>query len=410
MSYGSKVRFADRTTPPHVFTLVLVASMTALTMNVFLPSLPSMAAHFNTEYRVIGLAVSLFLAVNAVLQVIVGPLSDWFGRRVVLIVAITIFLGATLGCIYAPTVEVFLFFRMCQAVVAAGMVLSRAIVRDVVPMNQAASMIGYVTMGMSLVPMIAPAIGGKLDEWFGWQASFWLMFGFGVTLLCLVLTDLGETLHTRKARFSEQFRGYPTLLSSYRFWGYALAAAFASGAFFAYLGGAPFVATEYFGLPPSQMGFFFGFPAVGYLLGNAFTGRFASRFGINRMVLWGCILTTCGISLHLCVYLAGLRDPFLFFAFFTFVGLGNGLVMPNAAAGLVSVRPDLAGSASGLGGAIQIAGGAALSALAAALLTEGSTPLPLLIVMVATSVGSLVSICVVLMRERQLAGSPDALT
>ncbi|MBY6048112.1 multidrug effflux MFS transporter [Vannielia litorea] len=410
MSYGSKVRFADRSTPPHVLTLVLVASMTALTMNVFLPSLPAMAAHFNTEYRVIGLAVSLFLAINAVLQIFVGPLSDWFGRRVVLLSAIVLFLLATLGCIYAPTVESFLFFRMCQAVVAAGMVLSRAIVRDVVPMNQAASMIGYVTMGMSLVPMIAPAIGGKLDEWFGWQANFWLMFGFGVVLLGLVLTDLGETLHTRKARFSEQFRGYPALLTSYRFWGYALAAAFASGAFFAYLGGAPFLATEYFGLPPSTMGFYFGFPAVGYLFGNAFSGRFSTRFGINRMILWGCVLTVVGISIHLAAYLAGLSNPFLFFAFFTFVGLGNGLVMPNSAAGLVSVRPDLAGSASGLGGAIQIAGGAALSALAAALLTEGSTPLPLLIVMVGTAVASLVSILVVLMRERQLQGTPDALT
>ncbi|MBS8228075.1 multidrug effflux MFS transporter [Vannielia litorea] len=410
MSYGSKVRFADRSTPPHVFTLVLVASMTALTMNVFLPSLPAMAAHFNTEYRVIGLAVSLFLAVNAVLQIIVGPLSDWFGRRVVLIGSITIFLFATLGCIYAPTVESFLFFRMCQAVVAAGMVLSRAIVRDVVPMNQAASMIGYVTMGMSIVPMIAPAIGGKLDEWFGWQASFWLMFGFGLILLALVLTDLGETLHSRKARFTEQFRGYPTLLTSYRFWGYALASAFASGAFFAYLGGAPFLATEYFGLDPAQMGFYFGFPAVGYLLGNFFSGRFSTRFGINRMVLWGTILTVVGLALHLAAFLAGLRDPFLFFAMFTFVGLGNGLVMPNGAAGLVSVRPDLAGSASGLGGAIQIAGGASLSALAAALLGEGSTPLPLLVLMVSTATASLGAILVVLMRERQLADTTDALT
>ncbi|MCO6381239.1 Bcr/CflA family efflux MFS transporter [Oceanicola sp. 502str15] len=408
MSYSSTVRFADRSTPPHVFTLVLVASITALTMNVFLPSLPAMAAHFNTEYRVIGLAVSLFLAVNAVLQIFVGPLSDWFGRRVMLIVSISIFLVATLGCIYAPTVEVFLFFRMVQAVVATGMVLSRAIVRDVVPMNQAASMIGYVTMGMSLVPMVAPAIGGKLDEWFGWQANFWLMFGFGVLLLGLVLTDLGETLHTRKARFSEQFRAYPALLTSYRFWGYALAAAFASGAFFAYLGGAPFLATEYFGLPPSKMGLYFGFPAVGYLLGNAFTGRFASRFGINRLIFWGCVLTVAGIVLHLAIYLAGLREPFLFFALFTFVGLGNGLVMPNGVAGLVSVRPDLAGSASGLGGSIQIAGGAALSALSAALLGPGSTPVPLLLLMLATAVGSLGAIIVVILRERQLGLAAEA--
>ena len=410
MSYGRQVRFADRSTPPHVITLVLVASITALSMNVFLPSLPAMTEFYGTDYAVMQLSISLFLAVNAVLQILVGPLSDWFGRRPVLIGAIAMFMLATVGCIYAPTAESFLFFRMCQAVIATGMVLSRAIVRDVVPVNQAASMIGYVTMGMALVPMIAPAIGGALDEWFGWQANFWLMLGFGAVLLGLVFIDLGETLPSRQARFTQQFRGYPALLTSYRFWGYALSAAFASGAFFAYLGGAPFVATEYFSLSPSMMGLYFGFPAVGYLLGNGFSGKFSTRFGINRMVLWGALLTVAGITVHLVAYLLGLRDPFLFFALFTFVGLGNGLVMPNANAGVVSVRPELAGSASGLGGAIMIAGGASLSALAGSLLGEGATPLPLLAVMVSTSVAGLCAILLVLWRERQLQGTPDALT
>ena len=402
MSYGSKVRFADRSTPPHVFTLVLVASMTALTMNVFLPSLPAMAAHFNTEYRVIGLAVSLFLAVNAVLQIIVGPLSDWFGRRIVLIVSITIFLAATLGCIYAPTIESFLFFRMCQAVVATGMVLSRAIVRDVVPMNQAASMIGYVTMGMSLVPMIAPAIGGKLDEWFSWQANFWLMFGFGIVLLSLVLADLGETLHTRKARFTEQFTAYPTLLTSYRFWGYALASAFASGAFFAYLGGAPFVGDQAFGLSPSLLGLLFGAPAIGYFLGNFASGRFSTRVGINRMVLWGALFNAGGIGVNLALFHAGLGTPLSFFGLMTFMGLGNGMVIPNATAGALSIRPDLAGTASGLSGALMIGLGAALSALAGLLLTPGRGAFPLLWLMFATGLAGAITIRLVMLRERRL--------
>ena len=410
MSYGQSVRFADRTTPPHVLTLVLVASITALTMNVFLPSLPAMAVHFDVDYAVIGLSVSLFLAMNALLQIFVGPLSDWFGRRPVLIGSVSIYLLATLGCIYAPTAEIFLFFRCCQAVVATGMVLSRAIVRDVVPMNQAASMIGYVTMGMSLVPMVAPAIGGLLDDWYGWTANFWLMFFFGVLLLALIVVDLGETMQTRQARFSEQFKGYPALLTSYRFWGYAMAAALASGAFFAFLGGAPYLATNYFGLSPSEMGLMFGFPAIGYLVGNGISGRYSTRFGINRMILWGAILAVTGLTAHLLAYLGGLSSPVLFFSFFAFVGLGNGMVLPNASAGVVSIRPELAGSASGLGGTIMIGGGALLSAAAGALMGEGATPLPLLALMLGTAICSLISVLIVLWRERQLSGGDGAPT
>lgn len=402
MSYGSKVRFADRSTPPHVFTLVLVASMTALTMNVFLPSLPAMAAHFNTEYRVIGLAVSLFLAVNAVLQIIVGPLSDWFGRRIVLIVSITIFLAATLGCIYAPTIESFLFFRMCQAVVATGMVLSRAIVRDVVPMNQAASMIGYVTMGMAVVPMIGPAIGGALDEMFGWQANFWLLFLLGVALFWLCWRDLGETAPLSGRTLAQQFRDYPALLTSRRFWGYALAAGLSSGSFFAYLGGAPFVGDRVFGLPPATLGILFGAPAIGYFTGNFVSGRFSTRIGVNRMVLWGAMSNASGIALNLLLFTLGLGTPLSFFGLMVFMGLGNGMVIPNATAGALSIRPDLAGTASGLSGALMIGIGAALSALAGLLLTPGSGAFALLGIMLCSGLAAIGTILLVIRRERRL--------
>ncbi|MDF1871435.1 multidrug effflux MFS transporter [Vannielia sp.] len=402
MSYGHSVRFADRSTPPHAFTLVMIAAITPLTMNMFLPSLPAMTVYFNTTEGRMGLAVSLFLAANAVLQIMIGPLSDWFGRRPVLIGSLVIYAAATLGCIYATTVETFLFFRLCQAVVASGIVLSRAIIRDVVPMEQAASTLGWVTMGVSLVPMVAPAIGGLLDGWFGWRSSFWLMAGFGFVLLGMVLLDLGETLQSRQARFSQQFRGYPALLTSYRFWGYAFSAACASGAFFAYVGGAPFLAVKYFGLEPATMGALFGFCAVGYLIGNGFSGAFSTRIGINRMVLWGAIITMTGLCAHLLLFLAGMHHPILFFAFFTFVGLGNGLVMPNANAGIVSVRPDLAGSASGLGGALMIGSGAALSALSATMLGVSTNPLPLLIIMLCSAVSGFLAILLVIWRTRQL--------
>ncbi|ESW59777.1 MAG: multidrug MFS transporter, partial [Rhodobacter sp. CACIA14H1] len=157
-----------------------MAGLSALTMNIFLPSLPGMAAWFDVPYALMQLSVALYLALSAIMQILIGPISDRFGRRKVLLGSLGIFLIATVGTLIAPDATTFLVFRMAQAVIASGMVLSRAVVRDIVPDAQAASMIGYVTMGMSIVPMIGPVIGGVLDESFGWQANFGLLLGLGI--------------------------------------------------------------------------------------------------------------------------------------------------------------------------------------------------------------------------------------
>ncbi|MBN9678021.1 multidrug effflux MFS transporter [Salipiger bermudensis] len=404
MENPPKVRFLDQTTPPHIVTLILLAGLSALTMNVFLPSLPKMTAHFETEYRVMQLSVAIYLAVNAALQIVIGPISDKFGRRPVILWGVTLFLLATLGCIFAPNITVFLAFRMCQAVIVTAMVLSRAVVRDMVPQDQAASMIGYVTMGVAVVPMIGPVIGGVLDEIFGWQSTFWMLFLLGAGILWMSWRDLGETSVSRGLSLGQQFREYPELFQSPRFWGYALTCAFSSGAFFAYLGGAPFVGTEVFGLSPAALGFFFGAPAVGYFAGNGLSGKLSARVGINKMIFWGCILNASGLGMALLVFAAGFQSEWTFFGFMTFVGLGNGMTIPNATAGALSVRPHLAGTASGLSGAIMIGGGAALSALAGALLQPGTGAWPLLWLMFLTGVASIVSILLVLRREKRLAG------
>ena len=403
MADAPHIRFLDRTSPPHVSTLILLSGLSALAMNIFLPSLPGMTQHFETDYRVMQLSVAVYLGVNAVLQILIGPISDKFGRRPVILWGLALFLVATLGCIMAPTAEIFLAFRMGQAAIAVALVLSRAAVRDMYPQDQAASMIGYVTMGMAIVPMIGPAIGGGLDEAFGWQANFWMLFALGAACMALVWGDMGETARTSGKTLVEQFREYPELLTSPRFWGYAMAAAFTSGAFFAYLGGAPFVGTEVFGLTPAELGIFFGAPAVGYFLGNFVSGRYSVRFGINRMIMWGCALNATGMAVSLALFLSGNGSLYSFFGLMTFVGLGNGMTIPNATSGMLSVRPHLAGTASGLGGALMIGGGAALSALAGAVLGPGTGATPLLWLMFATSLLGVVAIRIVIWRERQLS-------
>ena len=396
------VRFLDRATPPHIFTLIVLTGLGALSMNIFLPSLPQMTEHFATDYRLMQLSVALYLAVNAALQIVIGPISDRYGRRPVLLWGVGIFLVATLGCILAPNIEVFLFFRMVQAVVVVGLVLGRAVVRDMYPADQAASQIGYVTMGMAVVPMIGPAIGGVLDEGFGWQANFWLLFALGVLVLVLTWRDLGETAQNRSSSFGEQVRQYPELLTARRFWGYCLAAAFASGAFFAYLGGAPYVGSEVFGLSPAAVGFYFGAPALGYFFGNWISGKFSVRAGINAMILWGTIISAAGLVVSLALFLIGFKTALVFFGFMTFVGLGNGMVLPNATSGMLSVRPHLAGTASGLGGAIMVGGGAALSALAGVMLTGGNGAYPLLWIMLVASILAVLAILYTIRREKQI--------
>ncbi|WP_299412061.1 multidrug effflux MFS transporter [uncultured Sulfitobacter sp.] len=397
------VQLGDRRSPPHIVTLILLAGMSACAMNMFLPSLPAMAAHFEADYAVMQLSVAVYLGFSGVLQVFIGPLSDKYGRRPITLWGLFIFMIATVGCIFAPTVEVFLTFRMMQAAIATSMVLSRAAVRDMYSQDQAASMIGYVTMGMAVVPMISPAFGGVLDEWFGWQAVFWALLVMSGLVWLLALTDMGETARRSDKSLTAQFGEYPELLRSPRFWGYAAASGFSSGAFFAYLGGAPFVGQEVFGMSPATLGFFFGAPAVGYFLGNFITGRYATRYGVNQMILWGCIANVTGGTISVAIFLAGYGSPLSFFGMMTLVGLGNGLCIPNATAGMLSVRPHLAGTASGLGGAIMIGGGAGLSAWIGMLLTPETGAYPLLWMMLITAIFGLFAILLVMRRERVLA-------
>ncbi|MEM8537834.1 MAG: MFS transporter, partial [Pseudomonadota bacterium] len=276
---------------------------------------------------------------------------------------------------------------------------SRAIVRDMVPQAEAASMIGYVTMGMALVPMVGPMIGGGLEQWFGWQATFVLLGVLGLGTLTLVYMDLGETVSGQGTGFREQLRTYPELFRSPRFWGYVLCAAFGSGAFFALLGGTSFVASEIFGLSPLWSGIALGAPAVGYAVGNFLSGRFSVQLGINRMAVIGTLVTIVGLGTSALLTARGVNHPLNFFGFCTFLGLGNGIMLPNVMAGSISVRPHLAGTASGLGGAIMIGGGAALSQFAGGVLTVDSGTMPLQLIMLGVSVLALFAILFVVWRE-----------
>ena len=388
-----------------MLTLVLLASISALAMNSFLPSLPNMAEHFGSSTALMGLSVGVYLGTSAIFQILVGPLSDRIGRRTVSLWALIIFIVVSISCVYAPNTFVFMFLRALQAIAACTFVVARAIVRDTTETQESGSKIAYISMGTAICPMFGPALGGLMDGWFGWEANFWFIGGLGLFILVIAYFDLGETVPENTQGFRQQFSEYPELLLSRRFWGYCLASAFGAGAFFAYLGGGPFVGSIVYNLSPEMLGLYFGAPAIGYFFGNFLSGRFTIRFGIDAMILWGLWIIFSGLSLSMvCSYL-GYGTVETFFGFMIFVGLGNGLTIPNATAGMLSVRPHLAGTASGLGGAMMIAIGAALSTLAGAFLVPGSNEMPLLMLMWFSSLSGVAVIIYVGQRNKKLKKS-----
>ena len=402
MAKFPKPVFLNRETQPSMLMLVLLASISALAMNSFLPSLPNMAEHFGSSTALMGLSVGVYLGTSAIFQILVGPLSDRIGRRTVSLWALIIFSVVSISCVYAPNTFVFMFLRALQAIAACTFVVARAIVRDTTETQASGSKIAYISMGTAICPMFGPALGGFLDGWFGWEANFWFIGGLGFFILLIAYFDLGETVPENTQGFRQQFSEYPELLLSRRFWGYCLASAFGAGAFFAYLGGGPFVGSIVYNLSPEMLGLYFGAPAIGYFFGNFLSGRFTIRFGIDAMILWGLWIIFSGLSLSMvCSYL-GYGTVETFFGFMIFVGLGNGLTIPNATAGMLSVRPHLAGTASGLGGAMMIAIGAALSTLAGAFLVPGSNEMPLLMLMWLSSLSGVAVIIYVRQRNKRL--------
>ena len=402
MAKFPKPVFLNRETQPSMLMLVLLASISALAMNSFLPSLPNMAEHFGSSTALMGLSVGVYLGTSAIFQILVGPLSDRIGRRTVSLWALIIFSVVSISCVYAPNTFVFMFLRALQAIAACTFVVARAIVRDTTETQASGSKIAYISMGTAICPMFGPALGGLLDGWFGWEANFWFIGGLGIFILLIAYFDLGETVPENTQGFRQQFSEYPELLLSRRFWGYCLASAFGAGAFFAYLGGGPFVGSIVYNLSPEMLGLYFGAPAIGYFFGNFLSGRFTIRFGIDAMILWGLWIIFFGLSLSMVCSYVGYGTVETFFGFMIFVGLGNGLTIPNATAGMLSVRPHLAGTASGLGGAMMIAIGAALSTLAGAFLVPGSNEMPLLMLMWFSSLSGVAVIIYVRQRNKRL--------
>lgn len=374
---------------PHIMTLILLSAVSPVAMNLFIPSMPSIARDLDAPYATVQLGLSLYLIMTAAMQLLIGPLSDFYGRRPVIQTGLLLFLVGTAMCIFAQNVEVFLAGRIVQSGSAAGMVLSRAIVRDIYPREKSASMIGYMVMGMAIAPMIGPAIGGFIDQVSGWRMSFAVLGAFGLIAVIACLLNLPETNRFRGAPIAEQMKSYRTLARMPVFWLYACIAGFSSALFFAYLGGGPAVATEHHGLEPFVYGLYFGVCALGYSIGNFLAGRYSERIGLEPMMLRGVLVSLLGPLVAIALITAGVDHPAAFFLPLSLVGLGNGMTLPNVMAAAISLKQDAAGAASGLLGTVQIGIGAIASIVAGLIAGPTGAPLPLCLFLAACGVAAI---------------------
>ncbi|WP_422365862.1 multidrug effflux MFS transporter [Pelagibius sp.] len=372
---------------PSLAILIAVTALGPMALNIFMPSMPGMQTVFNTDMATIQFTLSLYLFGVAVSQLFLGPLSDRFGRRPVLLWGMLLFLVGTLLCAFAGTIGELIVGRIVQAVGGcAGLVLGRAIVRDTHSREESASMIGYITMAMVVAPMMAPLLGGIIDDLFGWQASFFLLFAVGAVVLLLAWRFLIET-HTDRSAVAgpaSMLRGFGTLLKDTAFAGYAINIAFTTAVFFAFLAGAPFIMIEIMGRPPSEYGIYFVLNGASYMAGNFLSGVLSTRVGPERMVFSGSLIALVGVALLTGLALSGEMIPIMLFGPVMLVGLANGLSLPNATASAISIRPDLAGTASGLTGFLQMMVGALASFVVGQVQTDSA--LPMVMVMTAAAV------------------------
>ena len=385
--------------PPTTTTLYLLAATSPLTLNMIVPSLANIARDLKTDYATISLALGGYLALTALVELVVGPLADRIGRRPVLLAALTVFAAASLGCATAQNEVAFLVFRMLQAGVVSGFVLSLAIARDMTDGPEVPRLLGKISMAMAIAPMLGPMLGSVMDAALGWRTIFLLYAVLGASLLYLTWFDLGETMPTRQAEFSPEADRLVKLLQRPLFWCYALCTTFSTGAFYIFLAGAPLIASAVFGLSTAELGVFVGSITAGFVTGSFLASRLSTHHKPTSIMLAGRLLACAGMLIGLMFLASGEVTAILYFGCTMFVGLGNGLTMPNSNASVMSVIPRLAGSAAGITGALTLAGGALMTTATGFALTGNPSPSILLVLMLLPSFFGLLATLVAIRLE-----------
>ena len=360
-------------------------------MQILLPALPVIKETFEVSTEVAQLTLSLSMLAIALGTLFFGPLSDKYGRKPVMLFGLSITIAGSIFCFLANTIELLIAGRFIQAFGAAvGLVLARAIVRDVYGPQEAARVIATLVMVMVVAPMLSPALGGELMLRFGWEYVFIVITIACILISLLLIENLPETLKEPVpfTGVAAMISNYALLFRSRAFCGYAFCVTFVSVLFFSFISAAPEIMVSVLKRPPNEYGYYFVMIPIGFMAGNYFARHFGRSMELNRMISIGAIIGFTGVTLAIALQLMGFHQPIALFAPIALAVCGNGIALPNAQAAAINEFPKFAGSASGLTGFLQMFF-SAIAAQMVAVIFNG-TVYPLLILMLTASILSLI--------------------
>lgn len=370
------------------FLLGLLSAFAPLSIDMYLSSLPDIGASLGVGIEQAQLTLAAYFLGLGTGQLVHGPLADRLGRRPPLFVGLIIYTIASALCALATSIEALILLRLCQALAGcAGMVIARAVVRDVAHEIDPIKLMSRLMLIMGVAPILAPLMGGYLAAIFGWRSIFWFLTGVGALALACCILFLPETLPPAKrqrASLMAVLGSYLSLIRDRRFLATAMVSGLTMGGMFAYIAGSPFVFISIYGVPPEHYGLFFGAGAAGFILMSQFGGRLAARFGRDRVFTVGVAgVACCGVALTSFVVLGA---PFLavYVSIVIYIAL-LGVTVPIGSVLAITPFPHIAGTASALLGTLQFGFGAIAGSLVSALHNGTAFPMAISLGLAGTS-------------------------
>jgi DHA1 family bicyclomycin/chloramphenicol resistance-like MFS transporter len=344
---------------------MLMGALTAIgpiSIDMYLPAFPEMAANLGATGSQVERTLAAYLIGMAGAQLIYGPLADRFGRKPPLYGALIVYILASAGCALAPTVEFLTVCRVVQAMGgAAGMVISRAVVRDHYSTQEAARALSMLMLVMGIAPILAPVVGAQVLTLAGWRGIFAVITLGGIALLIAVSRIMVESLlHEKQVALSwgHIFRTYWGLIRHRRFVAFALSGGMGSATMFAYIVASPRLFIEHFGMSPQSYGFIFGFNALSLIVGSQVSARLLKTHRPEKLLPWALIaMMSAGLSALALILIGWITMPLIMLCMMSFM-FTQGFVGPNSAAMALSDQGRQLGSASAMMGTITMSCGA----------------------------------------------------
>lgn len=383
---------ADAAIRPSLSILAAIAASGTLSMHIFVPAMPAVARQFDVQPGIAQLTLTLYLVGIAIGQLLYGPLSDRFGRRPVLIVALAVFLLGTLLAGIAPQIEWLITARVLQALGACGgLVLGRAMVRDGASTDQAARQIAFLVMAMTMTPALAPLVGGAITGWLGWRAIFAFLGVTGLALLVLTMLALPETNRQRIAlpNPGAMIAVYGRLLRLPQFRALAIGGACMSTSMYAFFASSPFLFIEVLHRPATEIGAYYMVIVAGITLGSWIASRLTVGSRADMILPVAATLGLIGAGALLAIDRAGWLSVASMLGTVCIFSLGAGLASPVATARAIGVDPRAIGAASGLYGFMQMTVGALCTLLVG--IWHADSALPAACILLVSSLIALIS-------------------